>query len=84
MSIINYFFKKLLNIKPISISNEDSEKYYEEGVNYHKERKYKEAVQSFDKAIELDNTKSKYYSARGRSKDGLEQYKKAKKMLKWL
>ena len=31
-----------------------SDKYYEEGINYHKKRKYKEAIESFDKAIELD------------------------------
>ena len=60
-------------------SNKESEKYYEEGVNYHKEKKYEEAVQSFDKAIKLDNTKSKYYSARGRAKEWLKQYEEAKK-----
>ena len=58
-----------------------SEKYYEEGINYHKERKYKEAVESFDKAIELDNSTSKYYSARGRSKNALKQHEEAKKMM---
>ena len=73
--------KKLTNnnIKNNNTQNKESEKYYEEGVNYHKEKKYKEAVESFDKAIELDNTKSKYYSARGRAKNGLRQYEEAKK-----
>ena len=83
--------KKLTDIKIINVDktnndvkvnntqNKESEKYYEEGVNYHKEAKYKKAVESFDKAIELDNTKSKYYSARGRAKNGLRQYKEAKK-----
>ena len=60
-------------------SNKESEKYYEEGVNYNKKGKWKEALQSFDKAIELDNTKSKYYSARGRAKEKLKQYEEAKK-----
>lgn len=83
--------KKLTNIKIINgdktnndvkvsnTQNKESEKYYEEGVNYHKKSKWKKAVQSFDKAIELDNTKSKYYSARGRAKNGLRQYEEAKK-----
>ena len=67
------------DVKNNNIENKESEKYYEEGVNYDKEGRYKEAVQSFDKAIELDNTKSKYYSARGRVKNALKQYEKAKK-----
>ena len=54
-----------------------SEEYYEEGINYHEEGKYKEAVEYFDKAIELDNTQLKYYNARGISKNSLEEYEEA-------
>ena len=54
-----------------------SEKYYEEGINYHKERKYKEAIESFDKVIELAPNNSNAYYNRGVSKENLGQYKEA-------
>ena len=45
-----------------------SEKYYEEGLNYFKYKKYKEAIECFDKAIELDTNNSNAYYNRGVSK----------------
>ncbi|WP_239649316.1 tetratricopeptide repeat protein [Brachyspira hyodysenteriae] len=48
-----------------------SEQYYEEGLNYFKERKYKEAIESFDKVIELAPNNSNAYYNRGVSKENL-------------
>ena len=83
--------KKLINAKTINkkiktnnndvknnnTQNKKIEKYYEEGVNYHKERKYKEAVQAFDKVIELNPNYSIAYNGRGNARKNLGEYQEA-------
>ena len=70
------------DVKVNNTQNKESEKYYKEGINYYEKGEYKVAIQYFNKAIELDDTKSKYYTAnvyfiRGTSKENMGWYLEA-------
>ncbi|MEI0478994.1 tetratricopeptide repeat protein, partial [Brachyspira pulli] len=61
-------------IKDNNTQNKESKKYYEEGINYHKEEKYEEAIKYYNKAIELASNYTNAYFARGLAKENLGQH----------
>jgi Tfp pilus assembly protein PilF len=52
-------------LEPVSVSAEDAVKYFAEGVNYNKEKKYFQAIDSFSRAIKIDPAFQRAYLGRG-------------------
>ena len=72
-----YFYNQAINLNDDGENSIDSSIYYSRGRCYWRLKKYEEAIDNFDKAIDLNPNDDRYFYIRGLCYDELKKYEEA-------
>ena len=75
--MIRYYFLSTILILCLTVFGQDSEKYFEKGVEKFKKGKYESAIKLFDKAISIKSDNYEYWFYKGNSNFALRLYDEA-------